>query len=60
MIYQHATSDRNRAIAQALGGLVGEVRQTSDEPAGEQSDAPRAWRVIVRVWPCVARAPLRP
>jgi integrase len=37
MIYQHATRDRDRAIAQALGGLVREVRQASVEPAGEQS-----------------------
>jgi integrase len=39
MIYQHATRDRDRAIAQALGGLVREVRQTSAEAAGEHPDA---------------------
>jgi integrase len=38
MIYQHATSDRDRAIAQALGGLVREVRQESPESAREQPD----------------------
>jgi hypothetical protein len=31
MIYQHATRDRDQAIARALGGLVREVRQ--DPPA---------------------------
>jgi hypothetical protein len=39
MIYQHATRDRDRAIAQALGGLVREVLQTSAEAAGEHPDA---------------------
>lgn len=27
MIYQHATRDRDKAIARALGGLVREVRE---------------------------------
>ena len=28
MIYQHATRDRDQAIAKALGGLVQQVRAT--------------------------------
>jgi hypothetical protein len=36
MIYQHATRDRDRAIAQALGALVREVRQEPVETPGEQ------------------------
>lgn len=31
MIYQHATKDRDQAIAKALGGLVREVRGAQDE-----------------------------
>jgi hypothetical protein len=31
MIYQHATRDRDQAIAAALGGLVREVRKDKDE-----------------------------
>ena len=33
MIYQHATRDRDQAIAKALGAFVREVRYTSEEPA---------------------------
>jgi hypothetical protein len=36
MIYQHATRDRDRAIAEALGALVREVRQEPGEASGEQ------------------------
>jgi hypothetical protein len=32
MIYQHATRDRDQAIARALGGLVQQVRMNG--PAG--------------------------
>jgi integrase len=39
MIYQHATRDRDRAIPQALGELVREVRREPAEPAGEQGEA---------------------
>jgi hypothetical protein len=36
MIYQHATRDRDQAIAKALGGLVQQVRQAqSGEARGE-------------------------
>lgn len=39
MIYQHATKDRDLAIAQALGGLVQQVRMNSattpDEASGD-------------------------
>jgi hypothetical protein len=37
MIYQHATSDRDKAIAKALGGLFREARQTRDHP-GKRGD----------------------
>jgi hypothetical protein len=32
LIYQHATRDRDQAIAKALGGLVREVRPAHPEP----------------------------
>jgi hypothetical protein len=39
MIYQHATRDRDQAIARALGGLVQEVRAAvanrPDEASGD-------------------------
>jgi hypothetical protein len=38
MIYQHATRDRDRAIAKALGALVREVRQESLEAPAEQQE----------------------
>jgi hypothetical protein len=51
MIYQHATRDRDRAIAKALGGLVQQVRATAaNRPAVTHSSA--------CCGPCVAR--LRP
>lgn len=40
MIYLHATSDRDRAIAEALGKLMGEHRTSSDE--GDAGDDPPA------------------
>jgi integrase len=33
MIYQHATRDRDQAIAKALGAFVREVRDASEKPA---------------------------
>jgi hypothetical protein len=33
LIYQHATRDRDQAIADALGGLVRQVRSGEDAPA---------------------------
>jgi hypothetical protein len=36
VIYQHATRDRDRAIAKALGTFVQEARK----PAGETADEP--------------------
>ena len=33
MLYQHATRDRDQAIAKALGAFVREVRDVSEEPA---------------------------
>ena len=38
LIYLHATSDRDRAIAQALGKLMGERRTSQDESNGGGSD----------------------
>jgi len=32
MIYQHATRDRDQAIAKALGTFVKEARATKEEP----------------------------
>jgi integrase len=37
MIYQHATRDRDQAIARALGGLVQQVRATTADPPEEAS-----------------------
>jgi integrase len=40
MIYQHATRDRDQAIAEALGGLVQQVRATAaDRPEEARDDA---------------------
>jgi integrase len=40
MIYQHATRDRDQAIAKALGGLVQQVRATTaDTPEDASGDA---------------------
>lgn len=36
MIYQHATRDRDQAIAKALGTFVREVRDTSGEPTEDR------------------------
>jgi len=38
MIYQHATRDRDQAIAQALGALVREVREEPPETPEEQPE----------------------
>jgi hypothetical protein len=35
MIYQHATQDRDEAIAKALGGLSGQVHLNAAAPADE-------------------------
>lgn len=37
MIYQHATRDRDQAIAEALGGLVQQVRATTEDRPEEVS-----------------------
>jgi hypothetical protein len=37
MIYQHATRDRDQAIAKALGGLVQQARATTADPPEEAS-----------------------
>ena len=40
MIHQHATRDRDQAIAKALGGLVQQVRiAAADSPEEASSDA---------------------
>jgi hypothetical protein len=38
MIYQHATRDRDRAIAQALGELVRRVREEPPGTPAEQQE----------------------
>ena len=38
LIYQHATRDRDRAIAEALGSLVREAQQEPGEAPGEQPE----------------------
>ena len=38
MIYQHATRDRDQAIAKALGGLVQQVRRNSSAGSDEAGD----------------------
>ena len=50
MIYQHATRDRDRAIAQTLGALVREVRQEPTDTLGESRNAARLRRDSTRVW----------
>jgi hypothetical protein len=35
MIYQHATRDRDEAIAKALGGLMHQVRSDRADEVGE-------------------------
>jgi len=35
MIYQHATSDREEAIAKALGAMMNQVRSEPADQAGE-------------------------
>jgi integrase len=37
MIYQHATRDRDQAIARALGGLVQQARTATPDPPEEAS-----------------------
>jgi hypothetical protein len=54
MIYQHATRDRDRAIAKALGALVREVRQeTAEVPDERQERGERdGWKRprVARMW----------
>ena len=38
LIYQHATRDRDQAIAKALGGFVREVRKAPDPEPGQAAD----------------------
>jgi hypothetical protein len=40
LIYQHATRDRDKAIALALGDLVGEVRSAQSGDAPEIAKVP--------------------
>ena len=51
MMYQHATRDRDQAMAKALGGLVQQVRATAanrpDEAGGDVCFPP----AVARVWP---------
>ena len=36
MIYQHATRDRDQAIAKALGTFVRDVQNAAEKPADDQ------------------------
>ena len=38
MIYQHATRDRDRLIAQGLGGFIRDARAASGKPEEEEPD----------------------
>jgi hypothetical protein len=46
MIYQHATRDRDEAIAKALGGLIYQVRSEPADWAGEGIEV----RLVARLW----------
>jgi hypothetical protein len=41
MIYQHATRDRDQAIAKALGALVRDARDKSGTTPPDQAASPR-------------------
>jgi integrase len=38
MIYQHATRDRDQAIAKALGTLIRDAQNATEKPAEKQAD----------------------
>ena len=48
LIYQHATRDRDHAIAKALGGLVQQVRLTGPDQASGDS---MTLVTVARLWP---------
>jgi len=57
MIYQHATRDRDQAIAKALGTFVRDARGTKEDSTegperGEQGDDPQ--ERAARVWVVLA------
>ena len=61
MIYQHATRDRDLAIAKALGGLGQQVPMTSATGADEAGGDVSFWPAVARVWPdCRRPASARP
>ena len=51
LIYQHATRDRDQAIAKALGGLVQQVRTTRGDDLSEAVKMRDRARFVARVWP---------
>jgi hypothetical protein len=50
LIYQHATRDRDQAIAKALGDRVEQVRTSSARPETVHRDA-RFPLTVARLWP---------
>jgi hypothetical protein len=51
MIYQHATRDRDQAIAKALGGLVQQLRATTADGPEEVSGDAYFPLAVARMWP---------
>jgi len=48
MIYQHATRDRDEAIAKALGGLMHQVRSDLPTRPAKASESPACGPVVAR------------
>ena len=42
MIYQHASRDRDRAIAKGLGGFIRDARAVSGKPGDEEPEQERS------------------
>jgi hypothetical protein len=51
LLYQHATRDRDQAIAKALGSLVREVRNPGSDGIARRRSAVRGRRSVARRWP---------
>jgi hypothetical protein len=59
VIYQHATRDRDRAIAEALGALVREVGRNPAKRRGSSQNAASVRHEIVGVWHVCGMNPAR-
>jgi hypothetical protein len=59
LIYQHATRDRDQAIAQALGTFVRDLQNAAQKQADEPEDAEGKHKNarVARVWHAAARNP---